>query len=377
MARESTSPNAQSTSALEKRLRRVAIVYSSIESDAAQQLILQLPPKHAKKVRLYAQQLEDVTAQERASVLREFEELATQNSGSVHNNTTAEPEYSSCNAWNNLTDDAISRAIKGERPLVIAVVASQLPPDKAVSVLGRLGKSISCKVVEQLTSLSEMDLELKTEIDRYLAVKLGEHQSQMESEHENRRRIQSLISSAPSDLQSAWALAASSKARSPFSTPMPPPIASHSEPSTPPSALGPVDGFPLMTVAHALPQNVIDASPASPDAHSEFDRSIVQLEFEDLLTLPQQILSKLIAESENETLLLAIAGATPAFASELRVMLGQETFDELDQRVKQLGAIRISDIDQAQSRLVEHAQRLTNQSLLAGQPETNNRRIAS
>ena len=375
MARESTSPNAQSTSALEKRLRRVAIVYSSIESDAAQQLILQLPPKHAKAVRLYAQQLEDVSPQERELVLREFEELATRNPTCAH--TAVEPDFDSCNAWNNLTDDAIYRAIKGERPLVIAVVASQLPADKAVSVLSRLGKSISCRVVEQLTSLSEMDLELKTEIDRYLAIKLGEHQSQMESEHENRRRIQSLISSAPSDLQGAWALAANAKARSPFQNPTPPQTPARTESSNSPPTPESVAPFPLNTVAHVFPQNAIAAPGDHPHAHSEFDRSIVQLEFEDLLTLPQQVLSKLIAESENETLLLAIAGATPSFVSELRVMLGQETFEELDQRVKQLGAIRISDIDQAQSRLVEHAQRLTSQGQLATRADGTYRRIAS
>jgi hypothetical protein len=91
---------------------------------------------------------------------------------------------------------------------------------------------------------------------------------------------------------------------------------------------------------------------------SEIDRSLIQLEFESLLELPSHSLAKLLSAAESETVLLALAGATPHFMQRFYDRLNRPDAAALQNRLQKLGVIQLRDVDEAQRRIVELSSRL-------------------
>lgn len=348
LEKEEFSANASS------RLRDVAILISSIEPAAARRLIGMLTPAQQQAIRKHSSELTQVSQDEQVAVLKAFERqsLTRQDVKSdFASQNTVHDDFS----WQSLTVDAIHRAMRQERPLVVAVVVSQLPTDRAVAVLSRMGASFSSEVVGQLAQMSQIDSALMAEIDEYLSVKLGEHQHQIESEAENFKKIQSLIGAAPQQFQREW-LTASRSAMSSFADCDAASDDDAMSRNTIKTEQNPVTIRPINRGAASLGSDT--GSKLNDGASRQSGSQVAPVEFESLLSLPVQVLVRVIEGADQETVLLAIAGASPSFVSRLRELLGEEDFSQLDARVNRLGAIRIRDIDQAQVRLVQQARQL-------------------
>jgi hypothetical protein len=88
------------------------------------------------------------------------------------------------------------------------------------------------------------------------------------------------------------------------------------------------------------------------------DRSLVQMEFEQILDLPPHVLATLLSSTESEVVLLALAGATPPFMKRFCEMLDRRDAKALQARLQKIGPIQLRDVDEAQWRIVDNAARL-------------------
>ena len=61
---------------------------------------------------------------------------------------------------------------------------------------------------------------------------------------------------------------------------------------------------------------------------------------------------------DEETILIALAGAPPEWATEFETLLSKEDFQLIEKGIHSLGAISLSDIDRAQAEFLSAANRL-------------------
>lgn len=283
--------------------------------------------------------------------------------------------------WTGLNSVALVRFVRDERPAVTAVVISQLAPAVAVDVLQSLPPEISREVLLRLSRLQEIDPEAMQAIDEHLSLRLKEYQHHIQSERDNARRIQSLLAAAPPALRHEWGTllggpvavvpadtafndaafndrafndrafndtAQPDQSRSPYPSDMSdaPHLDAQFDPAqtSQPSAASNILPFPGAT-SERPPKNQVE-------------RKLVQFEFEQILQLPPTSLARLLSITDSQTVLIALAGASPEFMKRFYRMLNRPDAKALETRLQRIGAIQLNDVDEAQRRIVENASRL-------------------
>lgn len=86
---------------------------------------------------------------------------------------------------------------------------------------------------------------------------------------------------------------------------------------------------------------------------SAAERKLLQTRMEKLLKLDPEVLAQLLSSLDSQTVLLALAGASPQFMKRFSSMLEPEDAKVLDQRIKRIGSVNLRDIDAAQLRMVQ------------------------
>lgn len=302
-------------------------------------------------------------------------------------NMSSEASSKGQSAWTGLNTTALVCFVRDERPAVTAVVISQLAPAVAVEVLQRLPLEISREVLLRLSRLQEIDPEAMQAIDEHLSQRLQEYQHHIQSELDNTRRIQSLMAAAPLALRNEWGALLGGAA---------PVVAADStinhtafnNSTFNNTAFGNTAFDNTVQTHHSgsshhqldtADARHVDAlvnrtqSPQSPEASdilafpgtaterptkSRAERERIQFEFAQILQLPPTVLAQLLSSTDSQIVLLALAGASPEFMKRFYRMLDRRDAKALDARLQRIGAIHLSDVDEAQRRIVENASRL-------------------
>ncbi len=271
--------------------------------------------------------------------------------------------------WTRLSTAALVRFVRDERNAVTAVVISQLSPAVAVEVLQNLPAAISHDVLLRLSRLQDIDPEAMQAIDEHLSQRLQQYQHHMQSEQENVRRITSLLAAAPPATRQQWsqlltdalppaeAVGQSTAAETAQHFPSSPLNSQANQPdhASQPSYAHPVSKVELASDDSDAADILPFPHPAQQKQMSPVDRSLIQLEFEQILTLPPTLLAHLLSSTESQTVLLALAGATPEFMKRFYRLLDRRDARALQSRLQQIGAIQLRDVDEAQWRIVENA----------------------
>ncbi len=287
--------------------------------------------------------------------------------------TGTEGAYPENNSWMHLKPAALVRFVRNERPAVTAVVISQLHPEVAVNVLQHLSPEISRDVLLRLARLQEIDPEAMQAIDEHLSQRLNEYQHNIESELENSRRIDSLLSVAPPHLREQWSAILSSEGSHQSATDIErdthaqedvtqPALQQQPAPQQQPEPTPSLDVLDIgSSVTTTIDESQILPFPQTANGAelSAVDRSLMQLEFEQILQLPPQTLASLLSNTDSQYVLLALAGATPQFMKRFLNMLDRQDAKALQSRLQRIGPIRLRDVDDAQRRIVENAAKLT------------------
>ncbi len=312
--------------------------------------------------------------------------------------------HSAADSWTHLSPAALVRFVRSERPAVTAVVISQLAPHVAVEVLQHLPPATSRDVLVRLSRLRDIDPEAMSAIDEHLSRRLNEYQHSIASELENSRRMQSLLAAAPIEIREQWSsiLTADSEQLSEVNHTAAQPTQQSTTDSQgveqprnvqPVEVAHPQDIFDISNnvfstvdtnanvvgslnnrTSSAAPESEGFRQPAGPtdilpfpqgatghNTTDDVDRSLNQIEFEQILHLPPWLLAKLLSQTDSQFVLLALAGATPQFMKRFLNMLDRQDAKTLQSRLQRIGPIRLRDIDEAQRRIVENAARLTKQ----------------
>ncbi|MCA9192742.1 MAG: hypothetical protein KDB03_13295 [Planctomycetales bacterium] len=397
------------------KLRRIAILVASVEPATARQLLLHLPTAIAKQVRHLANSLTHIEPSERQQVIAEFQRSTsaassvTSVSHSLGNTESAEPmrltppkpvsletmpthvetsgirervvqskEFESSSSYD---VEALKRFAREERPPVIAVVISQLPPQVAVQVLQCLPAETCQDVLARLKHLQDIDPEAFQAIEQHIEVRLQEMAHRLKQESQNSQRLQAILSAAPEDLRKIWGsvmeleLVEPNKTATQRQVTKPIEISQEVDSQSAPQAAS----IPKVAAKQVVPMGVspepgdTEAGPPTESADAahiipfpksdrnewtHIDRSLLQLQFEGLLDLPPALLAGLMSHVSSDLVLLALAGASKTFMTRFTAMLEKRDAKVLSARLQTIGALKLSDIDEAQRRIIELADKL-------------------
>lgn len=311
-------------------------------------------------------------------------------------------------SWTRLSVETLVRLVKTERPTVIAVVLQQLPASQVAAVLQRLPRSITKDVLQTLGSMHDIDQEAMKAIDEHLSERLRDYHHKIESEIEQSRRMNELLAAAPPEMKQQWAswlrpdvyldehgvqsaapVSATASALNTLDrlyqsatittndTAWMPNSGVNSAPHTsavanhPQSNTGNQNSVTNATTSEialdaakpASTKNDVDDGPRTipfPGVRkseeldmSAAERKLLHTRMEKLLKLDPEMLAQLLSSLDSQTVLLALAGASPQFMKRFSSMLEPEDAKVLDQRIKRIGSVNLRDIDAAQLRMVQ------------------------
>lgn len=427
------------------QVRRIAILVTSLDSAAGRQLLLAMPSQLARDVRKAMASLSSIDPEEQRQVLAEFRKQAI-SSGTPRGASAIEPAPARPTAtaaaspsprahvasasesspvrtepardpaadvafeaddedlagvdgarpWAQLDVAALTDLLRGERPLVIAVVLSQLQSRRAARLLEQFPREQHRAVLANLARLGEIDPEAMQAIDEHLASRIADYHHRCDSQSESAGRMQELLAAASPELRGHWqeiiadsdhqlatrlGIASAPKA-APASVATS--AAAHAaawstrfdeatENAAPAEhqaamhAAADADSEPVVlpfpTSAQSEPAPVAAtpaaASNAPAAAAQESAPAITTLD--QILELPPRTIARVLAAAHGEVVLLALAGASPSFMQRFTAMLEKSDARALQARLRALGAINLQDIDEAQRRLCELASYIVGQ----------------
>jgi flagellar motor switch protein FliG len=198
--------------------------------------------------------------------------------------------------------------LEREHPQTVAVVLSRLPAQRAAEILAGLPGELQIEVARRLVDLDEADPEILREVERGLESWLGQQ------ERGDRRRIAGLAA-----LNNILA-AATPRAK---------------------------EHILANLARHDRPLAALLKTPLV----SEFS-------FAELEQLDAASLTVVLQHVPSELVVLALAGARVEFAQQVLGLLGPKEADELRAALRNLGPIRLSDVEDAQRELAESARQL-------------------
>ncbi len=207
-----------SADGISHKVRRIAILVTSLDASAGRQLLMAMPTELARQVRRAMTQLTKIDPEEQRQILAEFRMQALVSSDSAPVPTSAQPashelastvghahtsnaafvpaqdsntwasnpantspdhrpyatsSRESARPWQHLNVDTLGELLRGERATVVAVVLSQLDPAHAANLLGKLPKPLQREVIVSLSRLGQIDPDAMAAIDEHLASRIA------------------------------------------------------------------------------------------------------------------------------------------------------------------------------------------------------------
>ncbi|HUY91736.1 MAG TPA: FliG C-terminal domain-containing protein [Pirellulales bacterium] len=319
------------------KLRKAAILVSSLDAQTADQILEQMPEEQAGQVRRMMVELGDVDPREQQRVIDEFFRHGPARPAPAVDDSLGGVELdpdlarrlgqASRPAPRRFGQDADEQAageppfrflreahtaritpfLAGEHPQTIALVISHLPPERAAGVLAALDGELQAEVLRRLTDLEETDPEIMREVERGLESKI------LEQARSERRRAAGLSAAAG--------------------------ILAAAEPAAKRTLLANLARHDRPLAGKLRPQ---------PPA---FD-------FDDLERLDDAALSRVFAAADTELTTLALAGASAALVERLLAPLSPVERRQFNRLTENLGPLRLSDVEEAQRQIAELARQL-------------------
>ena len=254
-----------SAEGISSKVRRIAILVTSLDASAGRQLLMAMPTELARQVRRAMSQLGSIDPEEQRQVMAEFRMQAltgeaqpthvgatspsknassgyaapsnhatsrandTEQLNQAHANqaqsnlayyaadqaqsSTSIHRYSldgntgdgrAQRPWQHLDVATLYELLRGERATVVAVVLSQLEPRHGAELLGKLPRPLQREAVVSLSRLGQIDPDAMAAIDEHLAGRIADYHHRQAGESESTNRMQELFAAAAPDLRSDW-----------------------------------------------------------------------------------------------------------------------------------------------------------------------------
>lgn len=354
-------------------IRKAAIVIASLDEASADKLLDSMPEEVASQIRWMSIELENVSDEERQIVLDEFlrnsgRQLPVEDPGVEMEFTYQQPEMLAAQPpattpppfafLNDAPSEMLAPFFEQEHPQVTAVVMSYLQAQRASEILRQLPARLQADIVHRITQLDEPSQEIVAEIEArikqivsrqvlaferrrlgmaaaqaILKASSGDQAEQLLTELRNRG------SQLPSELEtlknveverSVYKMPASQ----PLNVQLPPmPINPEPkpEPKFEPAAEVVTSESKKVAVPRELPQ------PKFP--------------FERFALLDDTSLAKVLHQAGPKVVLLALCGASPAVMKRISRGLGAGDVKLLEQKIREMQPVLLSDIDHAKRQM--------------------------
>jgi flagellar motor switch protein FliG len=353
-------------------IRKAAVLVSALDERAADMLLEQMGADMSGKVRYALMLLDDITAEEQQRVLNDFfagnapapKPSAVEPEDDVLLDLSPQIDAAEVSApaanvdWRRSAESApadellrllqtaaaddLAQVLASEQPPTIAVVVARLDPVRAAQILERLPAPLATEALARLAWLGEPAPEALTDIARHLETQLAavaHHRPSIAAvqalleQMEEPRRGKFLQALAARDERLAIQLQRGLLRE----TSQPYHVESHR--------------YRIEESAAQSAQR--DESRATPVTDRR--RDIPHIEFEDLQRLDDASLRQVFAAADPQIVLLALTGADEALLARIVRQLPPRDAAVLRNRLSHPGALRLSDIRQAQEQLVRVA----------------------
>jgi flagellar motor switch protein FliG len=336
-------------------LRKAAILIASLDHQSADALIAHMSPDQGQRLRRAVVQLGPIDPVEQENIVAQFvrvgplvphaqpagidleDSLAVRLGFSPAATRLADRDRKTANgAPASTTDDPPFRflheaqydelvhLLQREHPQTAAVVLAHLPPDRAAELLSALEDGLGVEVLRRLAYLDDADPETIREVERGVESWLH-RRLDGRSVKTGLAAVSLILESAGSDVQ----------------------------------------GGVLSRLARRDPRLAERLSQrASCPPRSAPERAPVS--FDELATWKRAALERVLAATERDLLILALAGARPEFVHRVFGVLPADLASSLADELDHLGPTSLRDIELAQSELAAIATRLQDNS---SQPE--------
>ncbi|MHB8955777.1 MAG: FliG C-terminal domain-containing protein [Pirellulaceae bacterium] len=371
-------------------LRKAAILVSSLDVRSADALLDEMAPEQATRVRNAVMELGEVDPQEQQQVMRDFVRHAPQPSrhadpaveldlsfsprlpsqaSSIPATSAHGPHETGAIPFgflDHVEAEELAQVLMREHPQTAAIVISHLPPSRAADVLRRLPSSLQSVALIRIARLESLSRDVVRDIEHEMQAFL-QHRQQIEpvaaqgvatiraileatSAPERQTLLGELARQDQTLARHFGEAATMTNTQSPSQT---------TAPATE-STVHPPAGhrFDLWSSTEHAPPLEEPGNVAGPRL----------LNFSDLEKLEDAALAQVLHESSPHTALLALAGASHDFVERILQQLPARDAGLLQRKMQQLGPIRLDDVEHAQKRLADVAQRLVEEGEIAMPP---------
>lgn len=349
-------------------LRKAAVLVAALDTHSADVLLEQLPAEHAARLRRAVMELDQVDADEQERVLQEFlaqspkatasrgVELATSLAGRAAASRTENPspQPKPFRLLNEVEPSDLVRVLAHQHPQITAVVLAHLAPSRAVEVLAFFSPEMQVELLRRIAELDDAEPEIMRDLEQqleslFVGVLRGPRQAGLAAvrqifhaaDHEKRRLLYEQL--RKKDRQLATQLVPE--------PPRQPPQTTSSQDSN--------DNRPAETSPAPEPAVQSEAPPPGERVYATASWT-----FDEVMYLDDQDLGRLLSRAEPTDVLLALAGAEPAFVARVQRALPARQARKVKRGLRELQPLLVSDIEVAQRRLVMLARQLASAGIL-------------
>ncbi|QDU74419.1 Flagellar motor switch protein FliG [Bremerella volcania] len=355
-------------------IRKAAIVIASLDEASADKLLDSIPEEVASQIRWMSIELDNVTDEERRTVLDEFlrnsgrplpaddpgVELEFTYEEPLHMATveTSAPTPPPFAFLNDAPSEMLAPFFEQEHPQVTAVVMSYLRPERASEILRQLPARLQADVVHRITQLDEPSQEIVADIEsrikqivsrQVLAFerrRLGMAAAQAILKASSGDQAEQLLaelrsrgSQLPGELEAMKEIEVErlvSKKPMPQPTAIPfSPVPAKPEPKMEPK-IEPIEEAPKL-------------APKKETTPQEWPQP--KFPFERFAVLDDASLAKVLHQAGPKVVLLALCGASPAVMKRISRGLGAGDVKLLERKIREMQPVLLADIDHAKRQM--------------------------
>jgi flagellar motor switch protein FliG len=362
-------------------LRRVAVLVSALDADAADAILAQVGAEDAAKIRSSIVELDDISPDEQQEVLAAFlraQGTSIPNPSSETENVTLElnsaheaalvPEKAGNETTHvspsieqpsfaflaSVDPKAIASVLSQELPQTVAVVVVHLPAEQAAAVLQELPSALATDALERVACIGEPAAEIQWDVIRVLRERLAPHLRAASAnatslarvsavlgamDYRQRERVVLQLGEQNQDLLDRLGLSATK------------------QPS--------IDRNGVASMRYRLDSRAQTQFSTSrvPKPRRQREDSM-WLTFDDLIQFDDIALRAVFAAADTEVALLALTGAEPRLIARILRKLPPREAAVLRHRLEHPGPLRLRDVEQARFALAAVASRLAHEGAI-------------
>jgi len=367
-----------------ERIRRAAILISSLEESLAEQMLQTLPPREAEKVLAEVDRLGAIDAEEVEDVLQEFRTAGRRGRTSA---STVEFTYSAPPAAAQIREQATNVAVNSaaaeaaaaqgdadaaltaellanEHPQTIAAALSRLGHERGAAVFASLPASLQAEVLDRVANLEPADEDIVAELETQLQRRIDQHRQRREraaSAAELARRM--LEKTAPAQRASLLArlsladpTTATSAETMPAQEAVPVALQAQVLATAVRRAKSPAPAIESLLGQAAPAESWTDDPPppgstvAPPALEAVLDDGSIELE-----SLSDRALLEALRLADERTVQRALAASSENFLNRVAGKLPRRQAARLRKLVRSLGPTRLAELREAQHELLRIA----------------------